>query len=303
MKKCLVVVALLVTLPTFAFSQHTPPDTPVESPLWWPVFDGITARELRLESQREAVARHYRTAVEAGSAPDCGPHYLPSRFHDDKRNPQLVPLWHILHRSIVSRWMGDQPASELRASADPLLTTAGMSPSGVELVHRWARQTAQTIGDREQAVDAKLALAMSSLSEFADRHLRSFRSERMSSSGGAVGPSAESLREEGDELLLGRLRLLEDIETNEADPLALSGFLSGSYGDWSEWLEAFQVRPTEETMHSRLPTLRSDLSEADWTSLRRYLSLQIRGNQGGTYSSLDCPQAPLFTPFAKDLER
>ncbi len=301
MKAGLLAATLLVTMPALGSSQHTAPDTPPESPLWWPVFDGITAEELRAGSQREVVIGHYRTAVKAGSAPDCGPDYAPSRFYDDRRNPQLVPLWHILHRSVVSEWLVDQSDPEfIRSSLGRSLATAGMSPSGVEALHLWAQQTAGDIEGRERAVNGKLEIAMSSISEFFDRHSSH---SALSVSRASFGTSAEPPVEERDEAVLGRLRLLEGIETNDTDPVKLSEFLSGSPADWSEWVEAFQVRPIDEAMDSKLPVLRRSLTATDWTSLRRYLSLQIGGNQGGTYSGLDCPQAPVFTPRAEEIER
>ncbi len=152
-------------------------------------------------------------------------------------------------------------------------------------------------------MNAKLELAMSSMSEFADRHLRSSTSLQTIFSRAAAGSGSELSGEEPDYLLLKRLRLLKDIETNQADPLALSEFLPGSHADWSEWVAAFQVRPIDEAMHSRLPMLRRNLSTTDWVSLRRYLSLQIKETQGGVYSGVDCPHAPLFMPLTEELER
>ncbi len=296
MKQSLVTLALLVA-PGLAAGQWTSPDTPPDSPLWWPVLDGITAEELRLGHQRDAVRAHYAAAVEAGRAPDCGPDYVPDQFADSQANPELVPLWWLLNGTVVHPWewhlaSGDAAAEPAgQPDQEVALRESGMSERGIATVRHFAEEAAREINRRKAEPmdqdDGPLKEVMLRYIEgISDPAVEALAAA--SQAGDALSP-AEQDRLKG-------LGALDDFVVGRGDAAALSELIGGSHADWLEAVELMKVKPEEEVMARLLPGLREELSAGDWRALRGWLAASsaiVNGSTSGGYSMLDCPAGTL----------
>jgi len=118
--------------------------------LWWPLFDGISARELRAEHQRERVVERYRASVASGTSPDCGPDYAPARFRDSGVNPELVPLWHQLYYGFVAPSVTTVDFALTVSLPNRELRGAGLSEAGIDAIASMASETRSEI-DRRRA--------------------------------------------------------------------------------------------------------------------------------------------------------
>ena len=147
MRRCLGPALLLIFLPRFALGQYTAPDTPPDSPLWWPVFDGITAEELHTAHQEDAVRELYATAVASGRAPECEPDYVPYNFRDSGANPELVPLWYAFDSAILLRWRTLDQRPDL--DEEGLLREVRLSASGTETLRHFARNATEEMLRRD----------------------------------------------------------------------------------------------------------------------------------------------------------
>ena len=284
---------LVLLVAATASAQYTPPDTPPDSPLWWPLFDGITADELRAEHQEDAIERLYAAAVESGRAPECNPGYVPHRFRDSGANPEIVPLWYALEFTVRWPWSLAEQSSQPESDRENLLREANLSQRGAETLGHFLREVTWEMGRRQELLDDATKPMRDAVSKFEGEnpplphaHLASAIAARS-----AARLSAE------DHQYLERFRLVDDIFTGRGDALALSGIMDGSYSDWSTWLEAAKAKPLEETFELYLPRLRRELSSGDWLTLRRHLSKNVGDRRTAEYSLLDCPNFQSFDSF------
>ncbi len=287
-----VAVSMLACWPSLAISQYTDPTTPADSPLWWPVLDRTTPEELRAGHQREAVGEAYRVAVAAGWAPDCGPGFVPDEFVNSRTNPELVPVWHVLWRNFVLE--RGATSRDLVAEREGEIRRFGLSPDGLERLSRFAAQ----VDDEQERWQAELEERSAPMRELVLRFMAEnppptdaeWRS--LASAATADGRAATGIPE--------HMLVIDDLAAGRGDPLALSSVIGGSYADWVEWLRESDADPRQDAMETHLPSLRNDLSVADWTALRRYLSTVIGDHQSASYSLRDCPQAQFFQPAARE---
>jgi len=285
--KRLLVPALFGLCPAGVMAQYTPPDASRDSALWWPLLDGITARELREEHQRERVVERYRASVAAGTSPDCGPEYAPAMFRDSEANPQLVPFWHQLYRELVQPSVTIRdgevtvslPARELRDS--------GLSDAGVDELSASAGEIMQEIARRRAERDESLAPAREILLDFEKRN-----PPPDPAAAAAIASRARAGRvDTGEAERIQSIRVFDRAIDGLGDPDVVARRLGGDPEDWKRWLPLMSRKLDAETMEHYLPQLRETLSFTDWRTLRRYLAARVGSHRTAQYSLLECPSA------------
>lgn len=284
---------LLVLLPAVSNGQYTKPDTPADSPLWWPLFDGITAADLREEHQADAVKARYAAAVQRGEVPDCGPEYVPGKYVDSGVNPELVPLWYSLDQIVFSHWTIPEDHRPSAESLNAVLRRAGLSDYGITAFSDWGREAATEIGLREAALEEDLAPSIHAVEQFLERHPLPTDWSAFSRSAHSAASEALGRNNEVTSALEG-LEALDDLEAGRGDPLVLSTVMEGSYSDWYEWVALWEQDINQTVLAEALPRLRSALSDGDWLSLRRYLATTVGSGRSETHSFLECPDANPF---------
>ena len=284
---------LVLLVAATASAQYTPPDTPPDSPLWWPLFDGITADELRAEHQEDAIKRLYAAAGESGRAPDCNPGYVPHRFRDSGASPELVPLWYALEFTVRWPWLLAEQSGQPEAERENVLREAGLSERGTATLGHFVREVTREMDRRQELLDEATKPMHDAISKFEGEN-PPLPHEHLSA---AIAARATGSLGAEDNQHLERFRLVDDIFTGRGDALALSRIMDGSYSDWSTWLEAAKAKPQEEALELYLPRLRRELSSEDWLTLRRYLSTNVGDRRTADYSVLDCPNFQSFDSF------
>ncbi len=279
--------SLVACWPALAVAQYTDPATPADSPLWWPILDGITSEELRLRHQRDAVATAYRLSVEAGQAPDCGPDYVPRRFADSGMNPELAPVWFVLQDRFVR---ATTPNRDVVAEHERELRRYGMSRSGLDALSRFvSRASADQKRRQNELEDASAPMGEIVLRFMAENPPPTEAALRSYASAVADG-ELDAI----DRQMFERGKAIDDLVAGAGDPLALSALVGGTHAEWVEWIELSRADPEQDSMELHLPVLRKELSDADWTALRTYLATVIGNQQLGVWSLVDCPQAHFF---------
>lgn len=284
--------SMIAFWPTLTVSQYTDPATPADSPLWWPVLDRITAEELRAGHHREAVREVYRVAVAAGRAPDCGPGFVPDKFVNSATNPELVPVWHVLWRNFVLE--RGTTSRDLVTEREDEIRRFGLSRNGVERLSRFAAQVDEDQERRQAELEERSAPMREVVLRFMAENPPLTDAEWRSRAT-AITADARAVTGIPEHMLV-----IDDLAAGRGDPLALSSVIGGSYADWVEWLREGDTDPRQEAMQIHLPSLRNDLSDADWTALRRYLATVIGDYQSASYSLRECPQAQFFQPPAPE---
>ncbi len=274
-----------------AAGQYPSPDTPLDSPLWWPLADGVTPADLQQARSPEGVRQAYREAIAAGLLPDCGPDVVPASFSSNSR-PELMTMGEALmrfaSRAVPETGMGrilesagagseEEPGDSAPAFPGELpeelaqgLEGAGFSPDSFDdLVY---------LLDTAQKESAKAATeawpAHAAIQQMIDDYIER---EDLGPPEKGLRPgstaSARAIREESPERRERRLVKGFAVEEalDEGDDLFLSQELGGDRSDWQEWLPKWREDASAEAQLQLLEGLREQLSESDWMALRRYL--------------------------------
>ncbi len=229
----------------------------------------------------------YREAVAEGLLPDCGPDFIPRGFSSNSR-PERMTMGYALTNFMGSLVSGNATrnveAAIASESEEPLpdsvpeltadirqgLESAGVSPSafdglGILLdgAHREVQRAADEIWPAKVAVHAMIE-------DYIER-------ENLNPPEHGLMPSSVAYRQavEGEDPRRRQRRIDKGIALQAAmeqrDDLYLSMEVGGERSDWQNWLPQVQSNYSAHAEARLLESLREQLSESDWTGLRRYL--------------------------------
>lgn len=277
---CAAVLAVAL-LPALAAGQSTPADTPDDSPLWWPLNDGVSADDLRAAYTPEAVERHYREAVATGHAPDCGPDYVPTIFNVH-RTVELIPMWsavkNFLHASAVPSRNERGARTGFLEEPDPTrheksLERFGLSASSLAAMLPHFRTAWQHLTDlRDEARSAA-----EEMDEAIERYVVK---EALESPDDVQGlrpgsPAArQAIAQEDPDRRAARFGEVQPILTalESRDHLYLHLTIGGDRGQWQEWLRVTDPNAELPVIADLMTALRTHLGDSDWTAFRRFLA-------------------------------
>lgn len=242
-------------LPVVCSAQPFDLDTPVDSPLWWTLTDGISPQELR-EAYRdlESSRRRFREAVAAGLQPpatkDKGLQHL--KFYVNSQiTPELVPMW-LVFETVANMWLPAEGREEVERS----LASHGVASSGIERVLAVAADNAVQVQRNVNEIGPLQQEYIRMQWEILNRDNWSEKSKDAVEA--AVG---------SDDLLF----FSQGTGRSEAEVAKLIAAGKDNY----------LARVTEES----LVTLKRELSPADWRGLRRYLFDRAASGFGGMMDS------------------
>lgn len=275
----LVTLGLLVLLsPAFMMGQATPINTPDDSPLWWPLVDGMTIADFRAAYTPEAIARYYRDAVAAGHAPDCGSDYVPTAYSDD-RTVERIPMWFAVKRFLQASTT--MPSRIRGERVGPLDKPDLARHHQVLESHGLSSDSLTTISTHFSALWTDI-VDLHDRSWFAGERMYGAIQRYMVESGLAslehlekLGPGSAAARRlvAEDPDLAARRGELEKLRNalESRDDLYLHLTIGGDRGQWQEWLRLTDADAELPVIARMMTALRFDLGESDWTAFRRYL--------------------------------
>ena len=272
-------------LPALTAGQATPVDTPDDSPLWWPLVDGMTVAELRAAYTPEAVERHYREAVETGHAPDCGADYVPTTFNNG-RTVERIPMWYaiqmFLQASTTPSW--NEHGELTGPLEEPDLTRHqaslerfGLSSSSLAAMSPHLQTAWRDISDlRDRARPAAEEMYGAIRRYMLMENLESPDYMRGLRPGSIVAQRA--VAEEDPDHRASRFQQVQKIQTalESRDDLYFHLTIGGDRGQWQEWLRLTHPNVELPVIADLMTAMRSDLGESDWTAFRRYLAANQR---------------------------
>lgn len=274
-------VLVAALLPALAAGQATPADTPTDSPLWWPLVDGVTAADLRAAYTPEAVEHHYREAVAAGHAPDCGPDYVPTTFNDG-RTVERIPMWYaiqmFLQASTTPSWNehGELtgPLEEPDLTRHQLsLERFGLSSSSLAAMSPHVQAAWQDITYlRDQARPAAEKMYGEIRRYMVMENIESPDYVQGMRPGSIAAQQA--IAEEDPDHRAARFREAQKLQIalDSRDDLYVHLTIGGDRGQWQEWLRLTDPNIELPVIADLMAALRFDLGESDWTAFRRYLA-------------------------------